>query len=198
MIAVILIIIGALLILAAVLGTIILLLEPLRRNFQIVINRKDDYTHYLNPAARRMLRRAKRDYITGLIGLFVCGTVLLFTGLYMQFGPRGARLLFSSRIEDLAGDDMAVQGGQAEGVNAAGNYVSADGTEYVYYFVIRGNDIYYRNEEIGGTGSLEEFLETNIQKENTVYLVDGYASSAAYHSVMDLLDEHGYRYRTKE
>ena len=198
MIAVILIVIGALLIFLSVAGTIILLLEPLRRNFQIVINRRDDYTHYLNPAAQRMLRKARKDYIAGLFGMFFCGIVILLTGLYMQFGPRGARLLFSSHLESFKESDGSVQGDQAEGINAAGNYVSSDGTEYVYYFVVRGNEIYYRNEPVGGTDSFGSFLEKNIDRESTVYLVDGYASSAAFHGVMDKLDEAGYKYRTDE
>ncbi len=198
MIAVVLIVIGTLLILLSIAGTIILLLEPLRRNFQIVINRKDDYTHYLTPAARRMLKKAKKDYIAGLFGLFFCGIVVLFVGLYMQFGERGARLFFSSRLENPADGNEVVQGSQAEGINAAGNYVASDGTEYVNYFVIRGNDIYYRDEPIGGTDSFASFLEKNINRENIVYIVDGYASAAAFHGVMDMLDEEGYKYKTDD
>ena len=198
MIAVILIVIGALLILFSVAGTILLLIEPLRRNFQIVINRKDDYTHYLNPAARRMLKKAKKDYIAGLFGLFFCGAVVLLTGLYMQFGTRGAEMFFSSRLESFMESDEAVQGGQAEGINNAGNYVASDGTEYVYYFVVRGNEIYYRNEPIENTEAISGFLEKNINGENTVYLVDGYASSATFHGIMDLLDEAGYKYKIKD
>ena len=198
MIAVILIVTGALLVFLSIAGTVILLLEPLHRNFQIVIKRKDDYTHYLNPAARRMLKKAKKDYIAGLFGLFFCGVVILFTGLYMQFGPRGAKLLFSSRFEGFTESDGSVQGDQAVGINTAGNYVAADGTEYVNYFVVRGSGIYYRDEPIGGTDSFGSFLEKNINRENTVYLVDGYASSAAFHGAMDLLDEAGYRYETDD
>ena len=198
MIAIILIAVGALLICLSVAGTIILLLEPLRRNFQIVINRRDDYTHYLTPAAQRMLRKAKKDYIAGLFGMFFCGAVVLFTGLYMQFGPRGARMLFSSRLESSGESENAIQGEQAVGINAAGNYVASDGTEYVYYFVVRGNEIYYRDEPIGGADSFSGFLEKNINRENMVYLVDGYASSAAFHGAMRSLDEAGYRYMTDD
>ncbi len=198
MIAWILIIIGAILILVSVIGAIILLLEPVHRNFQIVINRKDDYTHYLNPAARQMLQKAKKDYIAGLVGIFFLGLIPLMTGLYMQYGPRGLGMFFSSRLGD-PGAEEAVTGGQAEGINAAGNYVAEDGTEYVYYFVIRGSRVFYRDEtEMKDTGSVIRLLEEKIPKENTVYLVDGYASAAIFHEIMDCLEENGYQYKTKE
>ncbi len=190
--------VGGLLLLISLFGLLAFLLEPLYRSFQIAIRQRDDYTHYLTPAAQALLKNARKDLIGGLLALFCFGAVIFFAGYYMQFGPRGLNKLWSTRVDEGSeiGEDP-ILGPQAEGINSAGNFVSGDGTEYVYYFVIRGTDIFYRNTPVGKIGDLEPYL-AELQKENEIYIVDGFAAAKTYRDVIELLEENGFKCRTGE
>ncbi len=190
--------VGGLLMLISIFGLLAFLLEPLYRSFQIAIRQRDDYTHYLSPSAQALLRNARKDLVGGLLALLLFGAGIFFAGFYMQFGPRGLDKLWSTQVEEGSeiGEDP-ILGPQAEGINSAGNFVAGDGTEYVYYFVIRGTDIFYRNTPVGKISDLGPYL-SELKKENEIYIVDGFAAAKTYRDVIELLEREGFKCRTGE
>lgn len=197
MIAILLLIVGGLLCFISIAGAVIFLVEPLYKNFMIVIKRKDDYTYYTRPEAAAILKKARKDYVAGSIGIFICGALLFLLGYYMRYGERGINsLLSNAEGEYNVIEDMTVQGNQAEGINAAQNFVDKDGTEYLYYFVIRGDSVSYRNHEIN-TDDWDKCLDS-IDPENVILIIDGYASSKTYTTFKEYLYSKGYSVKEKE
>ncbi len=193
MIAYILMGIGGLLIVVSILGFLALIFEPLYKNYQIVIKRKDDYAHYTAPSTMALLRKARKSYCIGIVLMFLLGTTIFFIGSYMEFGSRGIRLILSMDADNSDSSNEILEDVLYKRLNKKGNFIDDKGTEYKYYFVIVGNNIYYGDKLEGSYEEFEKsFPELNINKSSKVYLVDGYASSATYKEVINYLNKNSY------
>ncbi len=191
MIAILLMVLGALLALAGFLGLAALMIEPLYSMYMIIFKREDDYVYYETKPGKALLQRNKANLRSSCIFLLVVGVLCFGIGWFLKFGPRGTDSLFSAQVESGAnkGDDQ-IQGLQRGKINADGNYVDGDGEEHAEYAVIEGTTVRYRNEFSGTAEEFEEYLRQKDIRQ-TVYLIDEYASSKTYRRVAELLAEYG-------
>ncbi|WP_029322017.1 hypothetical protein [Butyrivibrio sp. AE3004] len=196
MIPIFLMIIGAIMILVSVFMCLMYLFEPLYKNYQIVIKRKDDYAHYTSPSNFALLQKARKGYWIQTGILFIIGCILFFTGAYLKYGEKGFGLLFSTELEE-SEDSDSINQELAEGFDSSGNYISDDGLVYTDYVIVKGTDILFKDKSVC---NLEEF-ETEVERlpeGNTIYVIDGYASAHTFHEVMRILSEKGFEYETDE
>ncbi|MBP5223704.1 MAG: hypothetical protein J6Z35_11200 [Lachnospiraceae bacterium] len=191
MIAILLMVLGALLALAGFLGLAALMIEPLYSMYMIIFKREDDYVYYETKPGKALLQRNKANLRGSCIFLLVVGVLCFGIGWFLKFGPRGTDSLFSAQVESGTnkGDDQT-QGLQRGKINADGNYVDGDGEEHAEYAVIEGTTVRYRNEFSGTAEEFEEYLRQKDIRQ-TVYLIDEYASSKTYRRVAELLAEYG-------
>ncbi len=195
MIPIFMMIIGAIMILVSVFMCLMFLFEPLYKNYQIVIKRKDDYAHYTAPRTFALLQKARKGYWIHTGILFLVGCILFFSGVYLRYGERGFGILFATELE--SEDTDPINGELAEGFDPSGNYVSDDGVVYTQYVIVKGTDILFKDEYVC---DVEEF-ETEVDRlpeGNTIYVIDGYAAAHTFHEVMRILSEKGFEYETDE
>ena len=196
MIPVIMMIIGGILILISVFGFLAFLFEPLIKNYRIVIKREDDYTHYTSPRNFAMLQTARKEYCAGLAVMFAVGCVLFFSGAYLLFGERGFGFLFSTQEERVSDVDIAVSDEISDSIDKDGNYVDESGTAYSNYIIVKGIEILFNGETIGGTEDFRSFI-LGCADLGKIYVADGYAASSTYHEVIDILKENGFDYESE-
>ncbi|MCR4745177.1 MAG: hypothetical protein K5894_08095 [Lachnospiraceae bacterium] len=193
MLAILLMVVGGLMIFVSILGCLAILFQPLYEDYQVVIKRRDDYTHYLSPSGQAYLRSRIKRYWRSLGILFIAGTLIFFTGYYMKYGSRGFNNLLTFKDETNAEDSDGAQENLSKKLDENGDYISDSGVVY-YGIVVRGNEVIYRNEPIGDVDTFREYIE-NLQKQSEIdenskfQLLDEYASSAAYLEVMNILNE---------
>ena len=164
-----LMIIGGICIAVSVVGALMYILEPLYRSFQIVIRRKDDYSHYNTPAGLEMLQRERRRYWAYMLVFFAVGMILFYMGYRLAFGNRGLN-------------------------TAPGEYVSeATGEKYDILFVVHGKEVRYKGQMLDLPGDVDEILEKEMSggKIVKVYIQDDFAASATYHDLLKLVNDKG-------
>ena len=155
MVSILLMVLGGLMILFSILGVLAILFQPLYEDYQVVIKRKDDYVQYNTPSGQAFLRSRIKRYWIGLAVLFLVGCALFFTGFYMKYGARGFGMLLTVEEEnELTDSDSEL----AKGINENGDYVTAKGRTYPNYIVVRGTEVYYREQRIGNTEDFRKYL----------------------------------------
>ncbi|MBR4174255.1 MAG: hypothetical protein IKR56_02840 [Lachnospiraceae bacterium] len=165
----ILMIIGVICITISVIGALLYILEPLYRSFQIVIKRKDDYSHFNTPAGLEMLQRERRRYWAYMLVFFAVGMILFYSGYRLAFGDRGLN-------------------------TAPGEYVSeATGEKYDILFVVHGKDVHYKGQALNLPEDVDEILEKEMSsgKIIKVYIQDDFAVSSIYHELIKLVNDKG-------
>ena len=187
MIPYVLIISGLIAVLYGMTGLVRIFFLPLVRAHQVVFERKDDYLFYENAKGQKLLKSQKKYLMNIYITLVIVGTLVLITGFYAGFTQHGPdfwlyKKLFASE-EDQRNDR----------INEDGQFIASDGKEYNYYILIKGPDIYFRDELCGDEKALEEKI-SEFDRTNTIVIYDDFAVSSAYHFVVDLLDRSGIRY----
>lgn len=191
MIAILLMVVGAILAILGFLGLMALMIEPLYTMYMVIFKRKDDYVYYETKPGKALLQKNKNSLRGSCIFLLIVGILCFGVGWFLKFGPRGTDSLFSEQVESGAqvGDDERDQMVRQE-INAAGNYVDAEGEEHYHYIIVKGTNIIYKQEF---EGTLEEFTEfvKKMDSKNVIYLVDDFASSYTYHKVQELLKYYG-------
>ena len=197
MIPILMMIIGGLLIGVSIAGILAYIFQPVYEAFQVVIKREDDYAHYATPAGQAFLQTRVKKYLIGVAVMFLIGCILFFTGLYIGFGARGFNMLFSTQQSKENDDYDAIDSELAEGGDSRGNYVADDGKIYSHYFVVRGTNIFYKDEFIGDSNAFRKYI-SDLNTENSFYIVDGYAASSTYKEVMNILSESGFEYEIDE
>lgn len=182
-----LIISGFIAVLYGLTGLIRIAFLPLVRAHQVVFERKDDYLFYENAKGRKLLRSQKKYLLNIYITLVIVGALVMITGFYAGFTQHGPdfwlyKKLFSSE-EDQRNDR----------INEDGQYLASDGKEYNYYILIKGPEIYFKDELCADDTALEEKLR-GFDRTNTIVVYDDFAVSSTYHFVVDLLDRSGIQY----
>ncbi|MBR4608465.1 MAG: hypothetical protein IKO41_19860 [Lachnospiraceae bacterium] len=202
MIAILLMVIGAILAIAGFLGLLALVIEPLHTMYMVIFKRKDDYVYYETKPGKALLQKNKKSLRGSCIFLLVVGILMFSLGFFLKFSPRGLDSLFSKQVENGAQIGDAESGkGLKEAVNAAGNYVDEQGQEHYDYLTIRGTTIRYREEKAQTIQEFAESLEElrKIIGKREIYLVDDFASAPTYHQVEEMIEEVGiYRYKGGE
>ncbi|MBR0147832.1 MAG: hypothetical protein IJM23_01405 [Lachnospiraceae bacterium] len=167
-----LMIIGGICITVSVIGALLYILEPLYRSFQIVIKRKDDYSHFNTPAGLEMLQRERRRYWAYMLVFFAVGMILFYSGYRLAYGDRGLN-------------------------TAPGEYVSeATGEKYDILFVVHGKDVHYKGQALNLPEDVDEILEKEMSsgKIVKVYIQDDFAASSTYHELLKLINDKGCTY----
>lgn len=191
MIAILLMAIGAIMALIGFLGLSALMIEPLYTMYMVIFKRKDDYVYYETKPGKALLQKEKKSLRGSCLFLLFVGILCFGLGWFLKFGPRGTDSLFSKQVEsgtavgDEEHDHLAKQV-----INAAGNYVDAQGEEHYYYIIVKGDRISYRREFEGDLEAFGAFVE-KMDSKNAVYLVDDFAVSSTFYAVRDLLVRYG-------
>ena len=187
MIPYILIIVGIITAICGLIGLIKLILLPLVRAHKVVFERKDDYLFYENELGQRVLKSQIRFLCNIYISLLLTGALLIFSGFYLGFTEHGTdfwfyKILYSNNEE--YSHDRITKDGQ---------YIALDGKKYNYYILIRGADIYFKEDKCKDNSALEEHIK-GFDRTNTIVIYDDFAVSSEYHFVLDLLKKSGIHY----
>ena len=191
MIAILLMVLGAILAIIGFMGLMALMIEPLYTMYMVIFKRKDDYVYYETKPGKALLQKNKNSLRGSCIFLLIVGILCFGLGWFFKFGPRGTDSLFSKQVENGSnvGDDEKDQMVRRE-VNAEGNYVDAQGEEHHNYIIVKGSTVTYRDEFEGSLEEFEKFVK-GMDSKNQVYLVDDFAASYTYHRVQELLKYYG-------
>ena len=187
----ILIILGALCTVFGVLGLISLLLLPIFERFEIVYDKdKEIIQARMDREYGRHVRYEQRNLTRDFIVCIFAGLLMFFAGLYLGYAAKGDgfwlyRKLFPNRI--------AVETVAWDAINENGQFVAEDGTAYTYYVLISGDTVHLSGEACEDLTDLRTRL-TEMQRQNTVMIIDSFAVSSTYRSVRDMLDELGIDY----
>lgn len=192
-----LIILGGILTGIGVIGFAALSFEPFFRAINIVFKRKDDYVFYETKPGKILLQKEYRALVRGFSFMLVSGIILLVLGLYLKSSRTGNDSIFSKDVPGITTGEEASQINNPDGTPRGDKYVDEAGNEYAYYIVVTKNDISVNGIQISDLNILKDVL-SNIDRTNTVFLVDDFAASKTFLDVMDLLDECGMRYKTEE
>lgn len=168
-------------------GLIRIAFLPLLRAHQVVYGRKDDYLFYENEKGQKLLNSQKKFLLNIYITFVVVGIFVIITGFYTGFTEHGQdfwlyKKMFS--VEETQNKDR---------INENGRYVAPDGKEYNYYILIRGSDVYFKDELCTDNSVLEEKIR-GFDRTNTIVVHDDFAVSSAYHFVINLLNKSGIHY----
>ena len=178
MIAILLMVIGAILAIAGFLGLLALVIEPLHTMYMVIFKRKDDYVYYETKPGKALLQKNKKSLRGSCIFLLVVGILMFSLGFFLKFSPRGLDSLFSKQVE--------------EGTQI-GDYVDEKGEVHSDYLTIHGTTIQYRDKE---PETIEEFAITleDLRKQNgkrTFYLLDDFAADQTWDQVVQMIKAGG-------
>ncbi len=187
MVPYILIIAGIAAVIYGLIGLIRIAFLPIVRAHQVVFKRKDDYLFYENARGRRLLKSQTKFLLNIYLTLVIVGSLGIIAGFYAGFTEHGPdfwlyKTLFSAEEEQ-----------KNDRINDEGQYKASDGKEYNYYILIRGSDIYFKDELCADNSELEERIK-DFDRTNTIVVHDDYAVSSTYHFVVDLLNGSGIHY----
>lgn len=135
----------------------------------------------------KLSREARNSLISESAPWVIIGAVMVIGGLFIGFADRGDGLNFK---------EEAVAA-WAEKVDDDGKYEAKNKEKYTYYIWLEGNKYYFCGEFCENTDALEEKLSM-LGVGNRVLVIDNWATSAAYKSVISMLNEMGLKYETEE
>lgn len=185
----ILMIAGVLLAVGGAIGLLSILLLPIKERLEIVYEKDYDYIRSrIDRRVRYYVQIEKAHLTRDFMIAFVTGIIMFFAGIYLGFAEKGESFWFYKYFypEETAGQVW-------DEINEEGKLVLEDGRAYTYYICVSGREIRLREERCGGLSELKNRL-SEIQRENTVVLVDSFAAASTYHSVEDILNELGIDY----
>ena len=177
----------------SIMGMLAYFFQPLYEDYHVVIKREDDYAHYATPSGQAYLYSRIKRYWKRIIIIFVVGCILFFWGFYMKFGERGFGMLLGIEDYKTASGYSEIDSELAEGINNDGDYVSENGKVYINYITVKGTEVFYRDQHVGDADDFRSFVK-KLDTTNALYLVDGYASSATYNEIKNILSESGFEY----
>ena len=194
MIAILLMVVGAILAVIGFLGLLALMIEPLYTMYMVIFKRKDDYVYYETKPGKALLQKNKSSLRNSCIFLLIVGILCFAAGWFLKFAPRGTDSLFSKQVEEGTGiGDAEAEKAMSGSINEAGRYVDGDGNEHANYLIIKGTRIAYRKDFEGSLEEFEKYLQ-GMDSKQSIYVVDEFAASSTYHGVEELLKYYGMTY----
>ncbi len=180
MLPIILIIIGALLVVAGIIGLISVYIQPLRKAIRVYYDQDLDDFWYEHGRGQKLMEEGRR-ILVGIFGtMIVLGMCLLIPGLVMQYMPRGnASVVAESEVgadvsHDASGDVNPMMQGD-------------------YHVVISGETVTLNGKEYASLGDFENDLKL-MDRTKKVTVTDDFAVSATYHRVVELINLYGFVY----
>ena len=175
MIAIIMMVAGAILAIVGFLGLLSLMFEPLYTMYMVIFRRKDDYVYYETKPGKALLQKNKKALRSSCIFFLILGLLLFAAGWFFKFGPRGTDSLFSKKVE--AGTEKGDSNGKFDG-------------EQDEIWVIE-NVIYYQDQFDGTLEEFELFLkELDPKVEYTIW--DEYSSAKSIYATYELMKSYGF------
>ena len=194
MVAVFMMIVGAIFAVIGFAGLLALSIEPLYEMFAVIFWRKKEYVLYESKQGKALLQRNKKEFRGSCWFFLVAGIVLFAAGWFLRFGARGTDSLFSKQVEQGTNQgDAEAQNREKQSINSSGNYVDSEGQEYEYYIIVDGKNIIYRNEFKGDIEAFEGYVK-ELNGKRQILLVDDFAVASVYHRVEELLEYYGMNY----
>ena len=197
MIPTILIIIGGILTGIGLFGFGALLFEPFFRAINIVFKRKDDYVFYETKPGKNLLQKEYKALRGGFGFMLAVGIVLLALGLFLKHSNTGNDFLLSENVPGITKGDDSSQYNELLDPSGTDKFRDENGNEYSYYIVVTKNEIKVNGMLIPDKDVLKELL-LQMDRTNTVFLIDDFAASKTFNDVMELLDECGMKFKTEE
>ena len=184
-----LIIIGGLLVAFGVLGLISLWVLPFFERFEVVYDKdKEILSARMDKEIGKQVWYEKKNLIRDFIVSIFAGILMFFAGLYLGYAAKGDDFWL---YRELFPDRIAVQ--TWDEINENGQYVAEDGRAFTYYVLVSGKEVSLSGEPCVDMEELKSKL-TAVKRENTVIIIDSFAVSSTYRSVVDMLDKLGIDY----
>lgn len=183
------IIIGIFMMIIGVIGLLSLILLPIKERHEIVYDREYDYIRSrIDPIVSKFIWRAKKELIRDYFIILFMGSLLFFSGLYIGFAEEGEGFWFYKQFypQEAAGQIW-------DAIDEDGKFVAEDGRKYTYYILVSGKEVSISGEPCADLSELENRLSA-IKRENKVILIDSFAASSTYRSIMEILNELGIEY----
>ena len=183
------IVIGIFMVIIGVIGLLSLILLPIKERHEIVYDREYDYIRTrMDPIVGKFVWRAKKELIRDYFICLFMGVLLFFAGLYVGFAEEGEGFWFYKQFYP---QEAASQ--IWDDIDEDGKYVAEDGKKYTYYILVSGKEISISGEKCADLTEVENRLSA-IKRENKVILIDSFAASSTYRSIMKVLNELGIEY----
>lgn len=180
MLPIILIIIGALLIVAGIIGLISVYIQPLRKAIRVYYDQDLDDFWYEHGRGQKLMEEGRR-ILVGIFGtMIVLGMCLLIPGLVMQYMSRG----------------NASIGAEAEvGADIYNDYSDANlpALQEDYRVVISGETVTLNGKVYTTLEDFENDLK-RMDRTKKLSVTDDFAVSATYHKVVELINRYGFVY----
>lgn len=136
----------------------------------------------------KLSREARNSLISESVPFVIIGAVMIVGGIFIGFADRGDGVHLNKN-ETVAA--------WAEKVDEDGKYGAKNEEKYTYYIWIEGNKYYFCGQHCENIHALEEKLSM-LGVGNRVLVIDNYATSEAYKSVISMLNEMGLKYEMEE
>ena len=183
------IVIGIVMMIIGVIGLLSLIFLPIKERHEIVYDREYDYIRSrIDPIVGKFVWHAKKELLRDYFICVFMGVLLFFAGLYVGFAEEGEGFWFYKQFYP---KEAASQVWDA--IDEDGKFVAEDGKKYTYYILVSGNEISISGERCADLAEAENRL-SSIKRENTVILIDSFAASSTYRSLIRMLDELGIAY----
>ena len=183
------IIIGIFMMIIGVIGLLSLILLPIKERHEIVYDREYDYIRSrIDPIVGKFVWRAKKELIRDYFIILFMGGLLFFSGLYIGFAEEGEGFWFYKQFypQEAASHIW-------DAIDEDGKFVAEDGRKYTYYILVSGKEVSISGEPCADLSELENRLSA-IKRENKVILIDSFAASSTYRSIIAMLNELGIEY----
>lgn len=162
---------------------------PIKEKFEIVYDREIEFIHSrLDPKIQMFVAYNTKQLTNFFIVCCLMGPFLFFSGYYLGYAAKGEgfwlyRKLYPEVVNNQVWDE----------INEKGQFVAEDGKAYTHYILISGDEISLSGEPCADIQELKERL-SQIRMENTVIMIDSFATASAYHSAENVLNELGIQY----
>lgn len=139
----------------------------------------------------RRIRIRDRKYLIKIsLSMLLVGLLVLFSGVYLGYAEKGDGFWFYRLVhgtEDAGWDKLTEDG----------SYIADDGSIYKFYLIVNADGYELCGETCADIEDLTVKLRT-IKRENTIILIDNYASYEAYKAAEEILTDLGIGYETEE
>ncbi len=134
----------------------------------------------------------RKDLLRLSAGILLFGLLLFGAGYYLGYADRGNGHWFYKLVYHQS-DPVP----EWDKITTDGRYTADNGKEYSFYLLVKGSEYEFCGEKCADINEVREKL-MSIRRENTVMLLDSYAVSSYYHEAEDLLKELAIEYETEE
>lgn len=185
-----LIIVGALCTIVGTLGLVTLLLLPFFERFEIVYDKdKEILAARMDEETGKLVWYEKKNLTRDFIVCICAGVMMFWAGFYLGYAAKGEDFWLYKKMFPERQTAAPVW----DKINENGQYVAVSGKAYTYYILVSGEDISFSGEKCADIEDLRNRL-SQIQRENTIIIIDSFAAAKTYRAVATMLEQMGINY----